>query len=509
MDTTRYLPGGLRARTLSAIVMLLTFSACSHNDSPFDDRVGDASQYAAQCALPRSGTDPYDNNQPYPDRQGTIADERNWLYAYMDAIYLWYREIPDVDASHYTVANYGSVPDAMDAYFEALKTPKLTASGKREDAFSFTYPTDQWEALSQGGVAVGYGTQFAVLASTPPRDVRIAYTDPGTPAAAANVARGAVIQAIDGVDINTSTSAGIDTLNAGLSPQTEGETHSFTIQDLGSSTSRTVVLQAQQVTETPVQNVQAISTPSGTVGYMLFNDHIATAEGELINAVQQLKAADIGDLVLDIRYNGGGYLDIASELAYMIAGPSRTSGKAFERLSYNDKNPLGSSSDATTSFHSTAVGFDPSVSRGSALPYLGLSRVFVLAGPGTCSASEAVVNGLRGVDVDVVLIGGTTCGKPYGFYPTDNCGLTYFAIEFQGVNAKGFGDYADGFTPQCGVDDDFTHALGDTQESLFSAALAYRSSGSCPSSAKLANARPPLSLLRSPLRENLIVKPPR
>src|SRR3546814_10855822 len=127
---------------------------------------------------------------------------------------------------------------------------------------------------------------------------------------------------------------------------------------------------------------------------------------------------------------------------------SDLSGKLFERLSYNDKNPLAGSSDATTGFHSSAVGFDPSVSEGSDLPTLNLGRVFVLAGPGTCSASEAVVNGLRGVDVDVVLVGDTTCGKPYGFYPEDNCGLTYFAIEFQGINAKGFGDYADGFTPR-------------------------------------------------------------
>lgn len=502
---------GFRASTAMSAVVLAAASlliSCGHNDSPFDERLGDADQYAAQCAVPRTGTDPYNNNRPsYPDRQGSIADERDWLHAYMDAVYLWYRDIPDVDAAQYTASRYGSVDAAMDAYFEALKTPKITASGKPVDYFSFTYPTDQWEALSQSGITVGYGTQFAILADTPPRDVRIAYTDPGTPADDADVERGAVILAIDGVDIDTDTSSGIDTLNAGLSPAAAGETHSFELRDPGGAT-RVVALTAQQVTSSPVQHVQTVTTPTGTVGYLLFNDHIATAEGELIAAVQQLKNANVSDLVLDIRYNGGGYLDIASELAYMIAGPSRTSGKVFERLSYNDKNPLADSSDATTSFHSKAVGFDPSVSPGSALPYLGLNRVYVLAGPGTCSASEAVVNGLRGVDVEVVMIGGTTCGKPYGFYPEDNCGLSYFAIEFQGVNAKGFGDYADGFTPQCGIDDDFAHALGDTNEGLFAAALSYRNTGGCPAGAKRASDRPPLKLLRSPLRENLIVRRP-
>ena len=78
---------------------------------------------------------------------------------------------------------------------------------------------------------------------------------------------------------------------------------------------------------------------------------------------------------------------------------------------------------------------------------LNLNRVVVISGSGTCSASESIINGLRGVGVDVVLIGDTTCGKPYGFYAIDNCGTTYFTVQFKGVNALGFGDYADGFSP--------------------------------------------------------------
>jgi hypothetical protein len=96
-------------------------------------------------------------------------------------------------------------------------------------------------------------------------------------------------------------------------------------------------------------------------------------------------------------------------------------------------------------FHSEAQGFTTPF--GQSLPTLNLPRVFVLTGPDTCSASESVINSLQGVDVEVIQIGTTTCGKPYGFYPEDNCGTTYFTIEFQGVNAKGFGDYTDGFSP--------------------------------------------------------------
>lgn len=495
----------IQPRLVASLITLALFAACGGDHSAFDQRTTDADRYAAQCAAPRTGTDPYNQNRPYPDQQGTLTDERDWLYAYMDAIYLWYREIPDVDAAGYTVAKYGSAPDAMDAYFQALKTPRHTASGKLEDNFSFTYPTDQWNALSQSGLYVSYGVQFAALTTKPPRDYRVAYTEPRRPTSNDVIERGAKILSVDGVDLVNGDDT--DTLNAGLFPSDEGERHSFRIRDVDGS-ERDIMLTAAAVTETPVQNVKTVTTATGAVGYMLFNDHIATAEGQLIDAVNTLKNAGVSDLVLDIRYNGGGYLDIASELAYMIAGRDRTSGKPFEQLRFNDKNPLAGSSDATTDFHRTTVGFDPSVSSGSALPTLNLGRVFVLAGPGTCSASEAVVNGLRGVDVDVVLIGDTTCGKPYGFYPEDNCGLTYFAIEFQGVNAKSFGDYADGFVPQCNVADDFSHALGDPREDLLATALSYRDSGGCPVGVKRASDRPPLKLLRSPLRENMIIKRP-
>jgi hypothetical protein len=90
--------------------------------------------------------------------------------------------------------------------------------------------------------------------------------------------------------------------------------------------------------------VDVIETLTGDVGYMVFNDHIATAEQALIDAVNQLNAYNggqgIDDLVLDIRYNGGGYLAIASQFAYMIAGPAATAGRTFELLQFNDQHPI-------------------------------------------------------------------------------------------------------------------------------------------------------------------------
>jgi hypothetical protein len=470
--------------------------------APSDASIVPSSSVAGQCAAPRFGVDP-DTGAAFPDRPGSVATEKSWIRAWIDETYLWFDEVPSLKA-----ADFATPID----YFAALKTPGTTASGRAKDRFHFTSDTANYRALSQSGVEVGYGFELAILSAAPPRDIRVAFTEPGSPAAQAAITRGAKVIAIDGIDV--ASGANVAGLNAGLAPTREGEAHSFTLRAPDGS-DYSVTLTAARITRTPVQNVKTVSTSSGPVGYLLFNDHMATAEAQLIAAVNQLKGANIVDLVIDMRYNGGGLLDIASELAFMIAPPAATTGTVFERLQFNSKNPFGfTPAQAAVPFHSTSRGF--STAAGQALPRLGLSRVTVLAGPDMCSASESVVNSLRGVGVTVNLVGGATCGKPYGFFPQDNCGTTYFAIQFQGVNQQGFGDYGDGFAPTCAVADDFDHALGDPAEARLAAALSFRDTGACPvpSSNKLDVARSKAEtggtpyLVRSPMRESRLVTRP-
>jgi C-terminal processing protease CtpA/Prc len=462
---------------------------------------------AAKCQTPRVGTDSA-TGAAHPDTQGTADDEKAFLRSWTNELYLWYREVPDLDW-----ATAASTP--ID-YFNLLKTSAVTASGKPKDQFHFTYDTAQWRALAVSGVQVGYGVQW-VVKGTPPRSILVAYNEPGSPAAEAGIERGASIVTIDGVDVANGTDTA--TLNAGLSPSAVGETHTFTLLDRGAAEPRTVTLAAASVVGTPVQNVGTVPGTRGEVGYILFNDHLATSEAGLVAAITQLRDAGIEDLVLDIRYNGGGYLEIAAELGFMIAGPERTAGKTFERTTFNDKhpdrNPITGEPLAGIGFPSTAYGF--SATPGEALPHLDLPRVFVLTSRDTCSASEAVINGLRGVDVEVIQIGLTTCGKPYGFYPRDNCGTTYFSIQLQGVNDKGFGDYADGFVPAgtgpaglpgCVAADDLAHALGARDERLLSTALQLRATGQCPAPAGVtAQGRPEAGrALKSPWHQNRIFR---
>ncbi|MFS1524488.1 S41 family peptidase [Microbulbifer sp. 2304DJ12-6] len=432
-----------------------------------------ASDFDGMCVSPRSGTDVL----------GTRLDENNWLRSMSHELYLWYSEIVDQDPAKFD--------DSLE-YFAELKTLALTASGQEKDRFHFTIPTEEWLEMTESGVSVGYGFQWALLSAEPPRRAVIAYLDTETAEGLPDyIMRGAELLSVDGV--NVANSDDIETLNSGMWPASAGEQHAFRLLLPGATVPITVTLTAKAVTSDPVQYVKSVQTDSGRkVGYMLFNDHIATAEGELINAVSDLKSEGVEELILDLRYNSGGILDIASELAYMIAGDS-TLGRTFELFRFNDQhpniNPITKRKLLPTPFYNTSQGIG-AVQAGMALPSLNLQRLFVLTSEGTCSASEAIINGLRGIDVEVVQIGDSTCGKPYGFYPLGNCGTTYFTIQFTGVNAKGFGDYSNGFIPGgshqteahlpgCKLGDDFTHLLGDKNEARFAAALNYIDTGSC------------------------------
>lgn len=465
-------------------------------------------------------TNPYRGDALEPTRTGSLDNEKAWVRSYMSDAYLWFSEMPSVNAGAAQFSDTSDVPWSLDNYFHALKTPARTPSGKERDQFSFTMSTKAWNDTMSSGLTSGYGIDWYWESATPPRGIRIAYIEPGSPAAAAGLLRGDVLLTADGVSADTNSQSGVDTLNAALFPSANGQSHAFSFSRPGDGTVTRNVASAA-ITRNPVPTTLVLDNAGSKVGYILFNDHIASSEQKLIDAVNTLKAAAVTDLVLDLRYNGGGYLYLASELAYMIAGNGPTSGKVFEQLQYNSKRSAETNSeDAKTPFFTSSciLSSDFQCTNQQPLPTLNLSRVTVIATGGTCSASEAIINGLRGVDVEVRVIGSTTCGKPYGFTAKDNCGISYFPIEFKGVNAKGYGDYADGFSPTCPVNDDFNRALGDSSEGMLSAALYNLEHNACSLTAAQSARRSALAssarsaqprLLRGPERESRIVIPRR
>ena len=146
------------------------------------------SHFAAHCAVPRSGTDPV-SGKPYPDLKGSVVWENHWIRSWVHAYYLWYSEVADVNPASYT---------STDAYFKVNKTTATTSSGTAKDKFHFTYPTSQWESFVTSGATVDYGAHWVFVATTPPRQLIVGYTDPNSPAAGVALQRGASVLAIEG-----------------------------------------------------------------------------------------------------------------------------------------------------------------------------------------------------------------------------------------------------------------------------------------------------------------------
>jgi C-terminal processing protease CtpA/Prc len=439
------------------------------------------SVFKDSCGAPRTST----ASETFPDMQGSFEDEGYWLRSWSNDTYLWYDEIQDSDPGLYATSAAG-----VAEYFERLKTEAITPSGNPKDRFHFTRDTAEYQAESQLGITFGYGATYKLISSSPPRELVIVLVNENSPAADAGLQRGARIVTVDSVDLVNGSDAA--TLNAGLWPNEVNEAHSFEVLDPGATERRTVTMASARIDTDAVPQTRIIDTASGKVGYLLFTDHILTAEQQLVDAVTQMRNANISDLVLDLRYNRGGFLYLANQVSYMIAGAG-VSGQTFNSLQFNEKNPgvnpVTGGAVSADAFLTTTT--ENAAAAGAALPTLALPqpRVFVLTTGSTCSASEAIINGLRGVGVEVIQFGSTTCGKPYGFYPQDNCGTTYFTTQFRSVNAAGFGDYPDGFSPAnsteptvgvtlsgCQAVDDYT-PLGETTEPMLAAALAYRQNG--------------------------------
>lgn len=444
----------------------------------------DDSVYKNLCAVPRTGPD--SNGDTFLDSQGTAMHEKMWLRSWTNDTYLWYSEVDDNNPSPFSVADY----------FSQLKTDERSVSGSFKDNFHFSQSTEDYNQRTQSGVSSGYGISWEFVSSSSPRRLIVRYTEPSSPAAFAGVSRGYELKTIDGIDfVNAATQADVDKINEALFPSDPGQTFDFIFSDDAGKALLATKLTSANIELQPVQNVTVINTAAGKMGYMQFNSFIRTAQDGLIDGFQQFVDQGVTELVIDLRYNGGGLLAMASQVAYMVAGSAQTNNQTFETLQFNDKHPnvdpVTGSTLQPTPFYTKEINWTTNQFTNNDLPSISLTRVFILATDNTCSASEAVINGLRGVDVEVVLIGATTCGKPYGFYPTDNCSTTYFTIQFQGVNAKGFGQYSEGFKPAttpvfddqlpgCKLADDFTQALGNTDESLLAAAVNYAETGICP-----------------------------
>lgn len=395
----------------------------------------------------------------------STAEQNVWLRDYFAQSYFWNRLAPRPDPSP-----YGSLSE----YFAAL----LYAGGDPAPALdpapasTLIWPADKWSnfqptvSYSQfftDGQSLGWGISVAGLevAGLPSAPLYVRYVEPKSPAALAGVVRGDQVLSING-RLSPELIATNDF--SALTSTATGQVLTLGLRNAAGD--RTVQLVSQVFDLTPLSMARVVTTSQGKkVGYLVLKDMINQLLTPLEMAMADFKSQGVSELVLDLRYNGGGYVSVANTIASYVAGTSGA-GKVFASLRYND---LQSSSNSLVRMSSPA----PSSA-------LGLQRVYVLMGRRTCSASEMVINGLRGVGVQVVGLGETSCGKPFGFQPVSQCGNTFSVVNFESVNAQGQGRYFDGLTATCPVAEDWKQTLGQSAEPLLMSALYHADRASCP-----------------------------
>ena len=216
------------------------------------------------------------------------------------------------------------------------------------------------------------------------------------------------------------------------------------------------------VTIPTVSLTRVVDVDGRRVGYLFFRNFVQPSTAALTDAFAALKAAGATELVLDLRYNGGGLVDVAVHLASLIGG-TRTNGQVMLNYVHNDK--IGPQLNKTTRFANPEQA-------------LNLQRLVVITTRGSASASELVINSLRPY-IPVTIIGDTTYGKPVGQYGLRFCDKVLYPVAFSIKNANSKATSSTALPVDCAAGDDYTHQLGDTAEASFAEALTFIRTGAC------------------------------
>jgi C-terminal processing protease CtpA/Prc len=274
----------------------------------------------------------------------------------------------------------------------------------------------------------------------------------GSPAAEGGLGRGDRIVEIAGLAVSALIEDGL--IATAFGPAEEGLEIRVGFETRAGEP-RSEVMRKRAVTIPTVSLTKVFDVDGRRVGYLFFRNFVRPSTAALDDAFATLREAGVTELVLDLRYNGGGLVDVAVHLGSLIGGLV-TRDQVFAEYRHNDRNAR----------------------RDDTPNALGLSRVIAITTRASASASELVINSLRPF-VQVVIVGGRTYGKPVGQYLLSFCDKVLAPVSFSLVNANGQGDYFDGLPVDCPAPDDISDDLGSLAEASLAEALTYLRTGAC------------------------------
>lgn len=402
-------------------------------------------------------TDVVSENSPSPLPVPVAVDPQKILDSallYARELYLWHSQIPTT----FNPRSYSDPARVMTAIRQFSIEPGFSAP---VDRWSFAMKKTEWDNMS-GGIGstfsattaegdFGFGVFFLAEG-----DLRVKYVERESPAGKAGVRRGWRISKINGsTNITTSNSAFI------VNTVYESSSTTFTFIKPNGATAD-ITLTAAHYKEHPVYFDTVYTINSKKIGYLVFNSFLGdTVEinSEFNRVFSKFASQNVSELIIDLRYNGGGYVSVQEKLANYIIKAS-ANGNLMMNEQFNDKNSRYNSSTYFRKLGSVNV-----------------NRVFFIVTNGTASASELLINNLKPY-MDVKLVGPTnTHGKPVGFFPIPVGDWYVFPVSFKTTNKNGEGSYFNGFPVDSKVSDGLSKDWGDLSESCLASSLSYITAG--------------------------------
>ncbi len=365
--------------------------------------------------------------------QGFSSAEKSFLYGLFKSEYLWYDQVPDnVDTSTF------SDPQQM------VNTLRVNPP----DRWSTMLTMDQYHQFANQQTA-GFGFGY-----TPSFDIFLVRIDAP---AYSKLLRGDRIVLLNGESVTT-------TLIAQAS-RNLGVPATFTVERNGSLVDVTVT---PDIYTFHVTRDRVIDRNSTKIGYLRYDSFTESSVAELETRFTALKNAGIDELVIDLRYNGGGDLSVASALLDNISATH-----PGQRQFYLDWNANYQQNNTDYRFENAALQDGNE---------LNLPRIFFLVTANTASASEAVINALVPYlgSANIIRVGENTHGKPVGMRGRTYGDHIYFLINFYVRNNAGATTGFSGISPTCHAVDDISHIMGDENETMLAAAIYYIENGQCP-----------------------------
>ena len=514
-------------KSLFTVVLFgLFFTACSKQD--IDDNqinvVATPAPTEGDGGSSATATTTSETASNTTDQQVSINTEiKDYIWKGLNLWYYWQEQVDDLaDTFDDNQSNYVN-------YLQAIADPEdfFNSLNHADDRFSWIDPDYNNLENQLSGISASNGMKFILYRRCSGCETLIGavtYVLPNSDAETKGVIRGDLFNAVDGQELTLNNYRGL----------LYGQSLNYSI-DLINYDSATDVVIPRDITinlvkeenfqEEPIHRNVVVDHNGTRVGYLMYNKFVGEVDANgdgtneydfnqaLIDAFTSFRSENINELVVDLRYNGGGSVRTCTYLASLITG--QFTGTMFAQQQWNSKlmayfNDLNTNSNPNDDFELNDYFVDTTTT-GVAIQGLNLNRVYILTSGRSASASELLINGLS-PHIDVVQIGTATYGKNVGsitiYDYVDNSGdernpnHTYAMqpIVLKIANSENFADYTNGLEPDVELRETASTygVLGAVSEPLFAAALNHISGGS----SKRSYDPTPFEMIKDPVVES-------